>query len=178
MARAIWSGTISFGLVNVPVKLYSAVHSKDLQFHQFDPKGNRIRQKEGLSYGSTSQLTVSDLDKAGRFTMQAICNPVNIDKVDRAAAEELARFLNDGMTSDEVAEAKKAYLQSRKVGRAGDQAIAAQLLDGLHTGRTMAFYADLEKRIEELTAPDVTVAFRKHVDPAKLTVIRAGDFKK
>src|SRR5438105_10002865 len=45
MARAIWSGTISFGLVNVPVKLYSAVHSKDLQFHQFDPKGNRIRQK-------------------------------------------------------------------------------------------------------------------------------------
>jgi zinc protease len=140
--------------------------------------GNRIRQKEGLSYGSTSQLTVSDLDKAGRFTMQAICNPVNIDKVDRAAAEELARFLNDGMTSDEVAEAKQAYLQARKVGRAGDQAIAGQLLDGLHTGRTMALYADLEKRIEELTAPDVTVAFRKHVDPSKLTVIRAGDFKR
>src|SRR5438094_9519929 len=45
MARAIWSGTISFGLVNVPVKLYSAVHAKDLQFHQFDPKGNRIHYK-------------------------------------------------------------------------------------------------------------------------------------
>src|SRR2546425_31520 len=44
MARAIWSGTISFGLVNVPVKLYSAVHSKNLQFHQFDPKGNRVKQ--------------------------------------------------------------------------------------------------------------------------------------
>jgi DNA end-binding protein Ku len=45
MARSIWSGSISFGLVNVPVKMYTAVRSQDLQFHQFDSKGNRIRQK-------------------------------------------------------------------------------------------------------------------------------------
>ena len=106
--------------------------------------GRLTHAEEGLSYGSTSQLTVSDLDKAGRFTMQAICNPVNIDRVDRAAAEELDRFLKDGLTADEVAEAKKAYLQARKVSRAGDQAVATQLLEGLYAGRTMAFYAELE----------------------------------
>src|SRR5438067_13161832 len=45
MARAIWSGSISFGLVNVPVKLYSAVHQQDIHFSQFDKSGNHIRYK-------------------------------------------------------------------------------------------------------------------------------------
>src|SRR5438477_8248156 len=46
MARAIWSGAISFGLVNVPVKLYSATSPKTVRFHQVSSKtGARIRQK-------------------------------------------------------------------------------------------------------------------------------------
>ncbi|MGI8904641.1 MAG: Ku protein [Solirubrobacteraceae bacterium] len=46
MARAIWSGAISFGLVNVPVKLYSATSPKAVRFHQLSAKtGVRVRQK-------------------------------------------------------------------------------------------------------------------------------------
>ena len=46
MARAIWSGAISFGLVNVPVKLFSATSPKSVRFHQISSKtGARIRQK-------------------------------------------------------------------------------------------------------------------------------------
>jgi DNA end-binding protein Ku len=46
MARAIWTGAISFGLVNVPVKLYSATSPKTVRFHQLSGKtGARIRQK-------------------------------------------------------------------------------------------------------------------------------------
>ena len=46
MPRAIWSGAISFGLVNVPVKLYSATSQKTVRFHQLSSKtGARIRQK-------------------------------------------------------------------------------------------------------------------------------------
>ena len=46
MARAIWSGAISFGLVNIPVKLYSAVSKKTVRFHQIDSEsGARVRQK-------------------------------------------------------------------------------------------------------------------------------------
>ena len=45
MPRAIWSGAISFGLVNIPVKLYSAVSRKTVRFHQIDAEsGQRIRQ--------------------------------------------------------------------------------------------------------------------------------------
>ena len=44
MPRAIWSGSISFGLVNIPVKLYSAISEKNVRFHQLDKRnGARVR---------------------------------------------------------------------------------------------------------------------------------------
>jgi DNA end-binding protein Ku len=47
MARPVWSGTISFGLVNVPVKAFTAVRDHDVHFHQLDKKsGSRIRYKK------------------------------------------------------------------------------------------------------------------------------------
>ena len=43
MPRAIWSGAISFGLVNVPVRMYSAIGEHDLHFHYVhEPDGSRI----------------------------------------------------------------------------------------------------------------------------------------
>ena len=46
MPRSMWSGAISFGLVNVPVKLYSSVSRKTVRFHQLNGKtGHRIAQK-------------------------------------------------------------------------------------------------------------------------------------
>ena len=52
MPRAIWSGAISFGLVNIPVKLYSAVSKKTVRFNQIDAEsGERIRQQRVNSEG-------------------------------------------------------------------------------------------------------------------------------
>lgn len=50
MPRSIWSGAISFGLVNVPVKLFTAVRKKDVRFHQLHEKdGGRVKQKRVCS---------------------------------------------------------------------------------------------------------------------------------
>jgi DNA end-binding protein Ku len=50
MPRAIWSGSVSFGLVNVPVKLLSATSSKDVRFHQLhDADHGRINQRRVCS---------------------------------------------------------------------------------------------------------------------------------
>jgi DNA end-binding protein Ku len=46
MPRAIWSGSISFGLVNIPVKLYSAVRDREVHFHMLHQEdGQRIKQQ-------------------------------------------------------------------------------------------------------------------------------------
>ena len=140
--------------------------------------GDRIRQKEGLSYGATSAFTASSRDPVGSLTVTVSTNPANIDKVSTAVMEELQRFLKDGPTDKEVADAKQAYVEAQKVGRTGDAAIAGQIVRNLNTGRTFAFDADQEKAILALTPEKITEAFRKHVDPNRLVIIRAGDFQK
>ncbi len=63
MARAIWSGAISFGLVNVPVKLYSATSPKTVRFHQISGKtGARIKQKR-VDSSTGEEVSFEDIVK-------------------------------------------------------------------------------------------------------------------
>ena len=63
MARAIWSGSISLGLVNVPVKLFGAVKRKDVHFHQLQEKtGARIRYKK-VSESTGREVTTDNIVK-------------------------------------------------------------------------------------------------------------------
>ena len=63
MARPIWSGTISFGLVNVPVKAYSAVHDHAVHFHQLEKDtGARIRY-EKVSATSGEAVPKEDIEQ-------------------------------------------------------------------------------------------------------------------
>jgi DNA end-binding protein Ku len=68
MPRSIWSGAISFGLVNVPVKVYSAVSPKTVRFHQLNEKtGNRIRQLR-VDAGTGEEVAYEDLVKGFELT--------------------------------------------------------------------------------------------------------------
>jgi zinc protease len=138
--------------------------------------GDRIRQKDGLSYGATSSFVASSRDPVASLTVTVSTNPANIDKVSAAVIEELMRFLKDGPTEKEVADAKRAFVEAQKVGRTADGAIAGQIVSNLNTDRTFAFAADQEKAILALTPAQVADAFRKHIDPNRLVIIRAGDF--
>jgi len=63
MPRPIWSGAISFGLVNVPVKAYSAVHDHTLHFHQLE-KGTGARiQYEKVSAKTGRPVDDDDIEK-------------------------------------------------------------------------------------------------------------------
>ncbi len=139
---------------------------------------NRIRQQEGLSYGGQSHYSADARDKSAMFLIAASCNPKNIDKLDKAMLDELNKMCKEGITQKELTEAKKAYLASLKQLRASDAALASLLLSQAHVGRSIAYYGDLEKKITDLTVEEVNSAFRNHIDPKKLVIIRAGDFKK
>jgi zinc protease len=140
--------------------------------------GNRIRQKEGLSYGVTSAFNASVRDPSATFTMNANTKPDNIDRLEKAALEELIEFLTNGPSPAELADAQKAYLEAQKVSRTADAAIAGQIVSNLELGRSFTHTSELEKRIAALTPEDVKLAFGKFIDPKKLVIVRAGDFKK
>lgn len=83
MARAIWSGSISFGLVNVPVKVYSAVRDHKVHFHQLDKQsGSRIRyekvaEKTGKEVG-TDQIQLGYEMEKGKLV---VVDPGELDEL-------------------------------------------------------------------------------------------------
>ncbi|MGH9369101.1 MAG: M16 family metallopeptidase, partial [Thermoanaerobaculia bacterium] len=138
----------------------------------------RIRQKEGLSYGVGSQFAASPLDKSGGFTAYAIYAPENAGRLETAFREEVNRALKDGFTAQEIAEAKKGYLQSRQVSRAQDASLARTLATNLYLDRTLQWDEELEKKLAALTSEEISAAMRRHLDPGKFTIVKAGDFDK
>ncbi len=139
---------------------------------------DRIRQKEGISYGVGSQFQADPWDKIGSWTAYAIYAPQNAGRLTAAFQEELARALKDGFTADELDFAKHAWLQGQAVARTQDGGVARDLAAFLPLDRTFAFAADLEKKVGALTVDQVNTALRKHLDPSKLAIVKAGDFAK
>src|SRR5262249_36191265 len=130
------------------------------------------------SYGCMSMYNANPIDPSGRYICFAICNPVNMAKVDAAISEELEKILKDGVTSQELEQAKTAYLKQLKGQRGSDSQLAVALGNNLFIGRRFDFNAQQESKITGLTAEAVSSALRRHVNPKKLVIIQAGDFKK
>jgi len=142
--------------------------------------GDRIRQKEGLSYGVSSGVRADDsrqgTDDAGSLGLQAIAAPANMARVETAIREELRRLVDDGLTAEELADAKSGLLTQRQQARASDATVAGMLADQLYFGRTMAFTAELDAHYAALTLDEVNAAIRKHIRPDALSLFVAGDF--
>ncbi|HET9795433.1 MAG TPA: pitrilysin family protein [Thermoanaerobaculia bacterium] len=136
----------------------------------------RIRQKEGLSYGVGSSLTASALDESGSFLEYAIYAPQNAAKLRAAVEEEMQRLMKDGFTAEEVKDARSGYLQARQVSRAQDPELARRLSGYLFLHRTMEYDAKLDAKIAALTPAEILAALKRHLDPSKITYVRAGDF--
>jgi zinc protease len=138
----------------------------------------RIRQKEGLSYGVGSELAVGSLDRDGAWSAYAIAAPQNVAKVEAAFREEIARAVKDGFTQKELDAAKSGILQIRAQNRAQDRALAGAWAANLYLGRTFTFSKQFEDKVMALRVEDVNAALRKHLDPAKISIVTAGDFRK
>ena len=117
-------------------------------------------------------------DDGGRLSGSAIAAPQNMPKVEADFNEELASALKDGFTADEVEKAKKAWLDERAVARAEEASIASLLMTRERWGRTLDWDAKLEAAVAALTPAQVNEAFKRHVDPAAICIVKGGDFKK
>ena len=140
--------------------------------------GDRVRQKEGLSYGVGSFLRASSLDDRTSFYMYAITNPVNMPKVEAAISDELSKALKVGFTSGEIESAKVGYLEQQKVEWNTDDALAARLAELLYAGRDMGYYSKQIAAMQGLTHESVNAVLKKRLDPKTIGVIVAGDFAK
>jgi DNA end-binding protein Ku len=102
MARAIWSGAISFGLVNVPVKLYSATSPKTVRFHQVSAKtGARIRQKR-VDPSTGEEVPFEEIVKGYEISPDryVLIDPEELDALDPKATKTVD--IEDFVDLDEI----------------------------------------------------------------------------
>ena len=139
---------------------------------------DRIRQKEGISYGVGSFMSARATDSSGVWETYAIYAPENASRLTRAFDEEIARVLKSGVTAEELSKAKNGWLQEYAQERSNDDELASQIAahDELH--RTFKYDADLERRVRDVTIAQVNAALRKYLVPSSFTKVRAGDFDK
>ena len=138
----------------------------------------RIRQKEGWSYSGNAGLSVGSVDRDAQFSIAAIAAPQNLEHVESAVQEELERVRQQGFTAQEVAGAQSSLLQKSLQSRTQDENLAAEWTDYLYLGRSFAWGKALSDKIQALTPAQVNDAWRRAIDPAKLSVVIAGDQSK
>jgi len=139
---------------------------------------DRIRQKDGLSYGAGSQFDAGVIDANAYLFGYAITAPENAAKVENAFREEIARILKDGVTEVEVNDAIAGYLKARESRRNEDAGVANSLGDQAFYGFTMQRVIDLEANIKKLDVAKVNAALRAYIKPEAISFFAAGDFAK
>ena len=137
----------------------------------------RIREKEGLSYGVYSLVSWNQDERNSPWHAEAIFAPQNRAKVEAAFKEEVARALADGFTADELAQAKRGLLSTRRLQRAQDARLAAGLANNLRLGRDFAVSQRVDDALAAATLEQVNAALRKYLKPDAFVVGLGGDFK-
>ena len=138
---------------------------------------DRIRNREGLSYGANARIVVPAEGDSAMLTGTVSLNPAVGPKVEASFLDELKKVYESGFTAAEVTAAKRAYLDSRLVGRSTDGALLGLLVAHEQLDRPFKWDSDLEARIQALTVAEINAAFRKHIDPGGLSIVKSGDFK-
>src|SRR5690606_3670264 len=140
---------------------------------------SRLRQKEGISYGAGAQLSIdTDTDdKNSSLLVYAIYAPENAAKVQLGVKEEIARFIEEGITEDELKVAVTSWVQGENVSRARDGELTETINNNLYYDRDMMFHKEIEDKVTSLTVEDVNKVIKKYIKTFdNWTVINAGDF--
>jgi DNA end-binding protein Ku len=207
MPRSIWTGAISFGLVTVPVKLYSAVNRKTVRFHQLSGKtGVRIAQKR-VDPQSGAEVPYEDIVKGFELAPDryVVVEPSELDTLQpkKTKTIEIEDFVEltqiDPIYYDHpyylvpgaggakpyrllleaMAETEKVAI-ARVVIRSKEQLVAIRAMGDVLEMATMLFADEIlpPDRLEELPDPREVKTTKREVEIAKQLIgSLAGEFE-
>lgn len=151
MPRAIWSGAISFGLVNVPIKLFTATSAKDVRFHQLhDKDGARINQKRVCSKDG-EEVPIEHIVKGYEISRDkyVLITPEELDTLDPKASRTID--IQDFVDLDEI---DPVYFESTyyMVPEKGATKAYALLLEAMRKSKKVAIARVVLRQKQHLVA--------------------------
>jgi len=132
-----------------------------------------VRDQEGLTYGVGAQLA-NNVFSDGSWQVSGSFAPQLLDRGTISTQREVQRWWKDGITDQELAARKTFLVGSYQVGLATTSEMAGMLLNTVLTGRDLTWLDEYPKAIQTLTLEQVNTAIKRHLDPDKMVVIKAG----
>ena len=132
-----------------------------------------VRDEEGLTYGINSSLG-GDIFSDGYWQIQGTFSPDLLAKGIASTRRELKKWVEDGVSAEELKNKKTTLIGLFKVSLATTGGLAGQLHSIIQRGYDVDYLEAYPKKIEALTLEEVNAAIRKYVDPDNVVTVIAG----
>jgi zinc protease len=142
------------------------------QFGMMGRIGDAVREKSGLAYYAYSSLNAGI--GPGSWEVSAGVNPRNVKRAWGLIVDELKRFVQDGVTADELADSKANFVGRLPLSLESNGGVANALLNIERHDLGLDYYHRYADLVNEVTREDVLITARKFIDPDKLAVAVAG----
>lgn len=139
---------------------------------------DRIRQKDGLSYGVSLRLSAGLIDHVGSLSFYAIFAPQNLGRLEMDIQEEFASAEVTGFNAEELDAARTGWLRNRSISRSQDLYLSGKLSQYTFAGLTFENDVRLEQAVSKVTPEDAARALKKYASPGKFLFVGAGTFDK
>jgi zinc protease len=132
-----------------------------------------VRDKEGLTYGVGASLG-NDTFVDGDWTITATFAPALLDQGIASTKRQLDLWYRDGVTKDELARRQDNLVGAFKVGLSTTEGLTQTLLTTLSRGKDLTWIDQYPNLVRGLTVEQVNGAIKRHLDPEKMFLIKAG----
>jgi zinc protease len=132
-----------------------------------------VRDNEGLTYHIGASVADDTFDD-GDWRINASFAPALLDKGLAATQRELLKWWQGGVSADELTARKTDLIGSFQVSLATTGGMAGTLLRTVQRGLPLSWIDEYPKSVDALTLEQVNTAVKRHVDPQKLVMIKAG----
>jgi zinc protease len=142
------------------------------QFGMMGRIGDAVREKAGLAYYAYSSLHAGV--GPGSWEVSAGVNPANVSKTTRLIVDELQRFVQEGVTEDELADSKANFIGRLPLSLESNGGVAGALLNIERYSLGMDYYQRYADLVNAVTCEQVLSVARKYIHPQRLAIAIAG----
>ena len=142
------------------------------QFGMMGRIGDVVREKSGLAYYAYSSLSAGL--GPGSWEVSAGVNPQNLKKATGLILDELKRFVQEGVTADELTDTKANFIGRLPLSLESNGGVANALLNIERHQLGLEYYHRYQNLVNEVTAEDVLTTARKFIDSDRLVIASAG----
>lgn len=133
-----------------------------------------IRDEMGLTYGINAALSGLSTRYDGHWQVGVTLSQENLERGIEATRAEVQRFVDEGVTAEELATKKTTITGSYTVGLATTKRLAQSILTNAERGFDLDYLDRFPKLIEALTLEEVNAAIQRHFDPSQFHTAMAG----